>query len=257
MADAAQATVTIPGVTPDTGIGEQPGPPVIAPEQPGGWGPSAPSTKATSRSPLQGLRALSRPRSKGGGGGGRRSRPTSSGGAGGVDVRNTWQIVAGSILIPLGVVFILMAWYGSAHTAYVQQQIPYLVSGSFAGLACIVLGGLLYWAHWLYRMYDQADMHHEEQLQVLVQTLRAVTERLGDVDTRSASSLAGAAGELGLPPPPALPTRTSGYVATMTGSVYHLPSCPVVAHHPEGLRTLGTGDLSGLEPCRICLPDKR
>jgi hypothetical protein len=46
-------------------------------------------------------------------------------------------------------------------------------------------------------------------------------------------------------------------VATQSGSVYHLPDCPVVAHHPEGLRTLAAGSLGGLEPCRICLGDRR
>ncbi|HEY2430438.1 MAG TPA: hypothetical protein VGI06_15970, partial [Acidimicrobiales bacterium] len=77
-----------------------------------------------------------------------------------IDLRSTWQVAAGSFLVPLGVVVILVSWYGSAHTAYVQQQIPYLVSGSFIGLGLMFVGGLLYWAHWLYRIYDQADLNH-------------------------------------------------------------------------------------------------
>jgi len=251
MADAALATVTIPGVTPDTGVRPEPDSPQT-PASTGGW--ETPAKKDAPRSPLEGLRRLSGPRAKGGGGGGSRRRRERAGGGGGIDLRNTWQILAGSILIPLGVVFILMAWYGSAHTPYVQQQIPYLVSGAFAGLGCIFLGGLLYWAHWLYRMYDQADLHHEEQLQVLVQTLRAVTERLGtDLPPPPAVS-GGATQELGRGGAAALASGGS-YVATQTGSVYHLPNCPVVAHHPEGLRTLGPGAVGGLEPCRICLPD--
>ncbi len=83
------------------------------------------------------------------------------------DVRNSWQVIAGAILIPLGVVLILLGWYGAAHARVVQQQIPYMVSGSFIGLGCMIVGGLLFFGHWLYRIYDQADLQHEEQQRVL------------------------------------------------------------------------------------------
>jgi hypothetical protein len=255
MADAAWATVTIPGVTPDTGVRPEP----ESPQAPAPRGGQDAVSKEAPRSPLEGLRRLAGPKSRGGGGGGSRPRRERGGsGRGRIDFRNTWQILAGSILIPLGVVFILMAWYGAAHTPYVQQQIPYLVSGAFAGLGCIFLGGLLYWAHWLYRMYDQADLHHEEQLQVLVQTLRAMSDRAGS-DLPPPPALAGApSAELGRGAPAALSSPGApGYVATQSGSVYHLADCPVVAHHPEGLRALSAGSLDSLEPCRICLGDRR
>ena len=203
-----------------------------------------------------------------GSGGGRFDRFLPGGRGGdrsGFDVRNSWQVVAGSFLVPAGVVIILIAWYGAAHTRYVQQQIPYLVSGSFIGLGCMILGGLLYWAHWLYRLYDQADLNHEEMLKAFEQTLRVVADRL----TGGAGSPAGAPGS----PAPAVPGDGSptavalggrvpdpgsgAFVATATGSVYHLPSCPVVAHHGDGLRALGPDDLAGLEPCRICLAPRR
>ncbi|HUI03258.1 MAG TPA: hypothetical protein VLZ77_06935 [Acidimicrobiales bacterium] len=175
--------------------------------------------------------------------GGRIVRRALGEGPDGLDLRNAWQVVAGSVLVPLGVALILMAWFGAAHTPYVQQQIPYLVSGSFAGLGCMVLGGLLYWAHWLYRLYDQADLHHEEQIRALRQTLLAVAERLGAPDAA----------------PPASPGAPGGaegngrYVRTAEGSTYHDPGCPVVAHHPGGLRVV-EGDAGGLAPCRICAP---
>jgi hypothetical protein len=173
----------------------------------------------------------------------------------GFDVRNSWQIIAGSFLVPAGVVIILLAWYGAAHTRYVQQQIPYLVSGAFIGLGCMVLGGLLYWAHWLYRIYDQADLNHEEMMKAFEQTLRVVADRL----------TAGGPGSPAQPAPAAAPSSTVprgpapggeeiAYVATATGSVYHEPSCPVVAHHGDGLRFLGLDDIGGMAPCRICLP---
>lgn len=117
------------------------------------------------------------------------------------DLRDTWQVVAGAVLVPLGVLFILMAWYGAAHTSFVQQQIPYLVSGSFAGVGCMVLGGLLYWAHWLYRLYDQADQHHDEQLAVLRQLVAALTDRPPAEGSVPPADVAAAPGS-GLPPIP-------------------------------------------------------
>ena len=206
-----------------------------------------------SRSPLDGLKALATHRSRGGGGGGPGGRRPKSG-SGGIDIRNTWQILAGSILIPLGVVFILMAWYGAAHTAYVQQQIPYLVSGSFAGLGCLVVGGLFYWAHWLYRLYDQADLHHEEHLRAMEQMVRALVH--GGAGGSATGELAGPAGSGQVPGAFGRPDG-DGYVVTATGAVYHRPSCPIVAHHAQGLRTVGPGDLAALEACRICLPTGR
>ena len=219
--------------------------------------PAPPARGPVPRSALDGLRRL-QSRRAGPGGGGRRPRPPKRGdapGSGRIDLRNTWQIMVGSILVPLGIVFILIAWYGAAHTAYVQQQIPYLVSGSFVGLGCLVLGGLLYWAHWLYRIYDQADLHHEEQLRVLESLTKAIAERVGVPSPAAAAEPVTDPGGVApvtaghLPPTSGSPS----YVVTPSGSVYHLPSCPVVAHHTEGLRVLGPGAVADLEPCRICL----
>jgi hypothetical protein len=252
MVDTAQATITVPDLTETTGAGSEsaiPGGP--ADEGIGTRGASSASSR---------LRALAGARPRGGGGG--RSGRTRSTASGRIDLRNTWQIVVGSILVPLGVVFILMAWYGAAHTSYVQQQIPYLVSGSFAGVGCLVLGGLLYWAHWLYRLYDQADLHHQEQLQLLERALTAMSERAGSAETPprgttafSTASLAPPAGRY--PPPPGAGQRPlpPSYVVTPTGSVYHLPDCPVIAHHPEGLRSVSPAAAADLAPCRICLRD--
>jgi hypothetical protein len=156
-----------------------------------------------------------------------------------LDVRNSWQVVAGSILIPLGVVFILLAWYGAAHARVEQQQIPYMVSGSFAGLGCMVVGGLLYWGHWLYRMYDQAALHHEEQQQLMVELLKAIA-------AGSAVSVPGA--NVGV--------IEQTYMATTSGTVYHRAECPVIAHHANETRTITASSLGGLRPCQICAPDQ-
>ena len=262
-APPTEAPPSTPSWMPGDGAGSQRG---------GAGAGSSGGGTAIPRGALEGLRRLSAARPGGSGGGrGRPSRRGDSGGGGRIDLRNSWQILAGSILIPLGVVFILIAWYGAAHTAYVQQQIPYLVSGSFVGLGCLVLGGLLYWAHWLYRIYDQADLHHDEQLRVLETMTRALTERVGTLENGRGSAAVGGGGystgeptspgvaSTSLPPPPSAgasgvtSTGSVSYVVTPAGTVYHLPSCPVVAHHSEGLRVLGAAGVVDMEPCRICL----
>jgi hypothetical protein len=158
-------------------------------------------------------------------------------------VRNSWQVVVGSLLIPLGVVLILIAWDGAAHAKVDQGQIPYLISGGLGGLGCIVVGGLLYWGHWLYRIYDQADLHHQEQTRLMEQLIRA----LGATPT---------GGGGGAPPAAAGDTldESSAYYATASGSVYHRSGCPVIAHHPTDLRVLGASEVATLRPCQICDP---
>jgi hypothetical protein len=184
------------------------------------------------------------------GDGGRRDDDGGSGGGGHTrmarfaekyDIRNSWQVMVGAILIPLGVVFILLGWYGAAHARVVQQQIPYMVSGSFVGLGCMIVGGLLFWGHWLYRIYDQADLHHEEQQRVLETIAAALLAQRG-VDGSGVAVVRATGGEAG-------PTT---YYATAAGTVYHRADCAVIAHHPDDLRVLGPDGIGGMRPCQIC-----
>ncbi|HUZ43468.1 MAG TPA: hypothetical protein VMU63_03625 [Acidimicrobiales bacterium] len=165
------------------------------------------------------------------------------------DLRNTWQVAAGSVLVPLGIVIVLLAWYGSAHTPYIQGQIPYLVSGSFIGLGLMVVGGLLYWAHWLYRIYDQADLHHMEQLQrdrQLFDLLEAVLARDPEGVVRARNT--GATGSA------SAIKAESGLVTTATGTNLHRADCPIVARHRAGVRPVSAAEAKGRPPCRICQP---
>jgi len=188
------------------------------------------------------------PGGRGGGGG----RPTGGGGDEGqpkLDLRNTWQVAAGAILIPLGVIFILLGWYGAAHARVVQQQIPYMVSGSFIGLGCMVLGGLFFWGHWLYRVWDQADLHHEEQMRVLEELVRVLGGNDGSRVPQAVDVEPGAEAA-------ATPSRSSGpFYSTASGTVYHQADCPIIAHHPNDLHVLGASALAALRPCQICCPD--
>ena len=166
-----------------------------------------------------------------------------------LDLRDTWQVGAGAFLAVLGVVVILFAWYGAAHTSYVQQQIPYLVSGSFIGLGLMIVGGLLYWAHWLYRVYDQADLHHEAAMARQDELMGRLIDALesGQVPARRATSVAREAGGR-------VTAAATAFVATATGTNVHRPDCAIVTRHPQGVRRISPSDAAAMPPCRICRP---
>jgi hypothetical protein len=162
------------------------------------------------------------------------------------DIRNTWQVLAGSILIPVGVASIILAWYGAAHARVDQQQIPYLISGGFLGLGAIVAGALMYWAHWLYRIYDQSDLQHQQFLRSQAELRDALLGMAAGGDRNLNGSGTGSLG--------ARPRARSQFVATASGNNFHRPDCPIVARRPNGLREVSDRETEELQPCRICEP---
>ena len=170
------------------------------------------------------------------------------------DLRNTWQVVAGSILIPVGVAAIIMAWYGAAHARVDQQQMPYLISGGLLGLGAIVAGALLYWAHWLYRIYDQADVQHQEFMQIQTEIRDALIS--GGPRAVTGSGRRGAEQEIDVTAGAGARSDSNGseFVATASGTNFHRPDCPIVARHPRGLKAVSQKAARQLAPCRICEP---
>jgi hypothetical protein len=166
----------------------------------------------------------------------------------GWDIRNTWQVVAGAILVPVGFAIIVLGWYGAAHGRVDQQQIPYLISGGILGLAAVILGGFFFWAHWLYRIYDQAELHHQAALREQAEFNRALV-----------SALAQRGFEPSVAPKATAATRSTAseaaeFVATPTGTNFHSLSCPIVANKTDQLRQLTRAEAKSMKPCRICEP---
>jgi hypothetical protein len=169
-----------------------------------------------------------------------------------LDLRNTWQIVIGSLLLPLGIALILLAWSGAAHGRVDQQQIPYLVSGGIGGLAVVMIGCFFYWAHWLYRIYDQADLHHQESLREQRELMRSLIDAL-------ASGPRPPAGEAWTSGPERVAVSTNGtsgrtFLATPSGTNFHTAGCPMVANRGGDLRTITEHEAGQMKPCRVCEP---
>ncbi len=175
------------------------------------------------------------------------SRTQSSGGAAplrnnGYRILQVVLFVAGAVLLPLGLVVIILGWYGAAHTPYAYDQLSYLVSGGLFGLGLTFCGGFLYFGAWLARIAsDQRDSAKRLSDTLLV---------LADVVSRSAVPANGA--------PAAVPAarKDPGAVLVVAGegTTVHRADCSLVSHRDD-LRPAGP-DAPGLTACRLCKPDQ-
>lgn len=86
----------------------------------------------------------------------------------------TVMLWVGSICMGLGIVAILLGWYGAAHSTYLFQEIPYLISGGLLGVALVAGGGFLFFAAWLVRLIDENRRYTARVAQTLARVDRAL-----------------------------------------------------------------------------------
>ena len=149
--------------------------------------------------------------------------------------------VSGAVLLPLGLIVIILGWYGAAHTPYQYDQLSYLVSGGLLGLGLTFCGGFLYFGAWLARIASD----NRDTAKRLSDTLLV----LADVVSHSASVAQNATAA-------ATPAaqRDAGAVLVVAGNgrTVHRRDCSLVAHRDD-LAPAG-GDAPDLTPCRLCAP---
>jgi hypothetical protein len=66
-----------------------------------------------------------------------------------------WLEWIGMALIVFGFVAIILGWYGSSHSPYLYQEIPYLISGGLLGVALVIGGGVLVRSAWSMRQIEE------------------------------------------------------------------------------------------------------
>jgi hypothetical protein len=79
-----------------------------------------------------------------------RARPS----RGGRNIRK-WMETIGMSFIVFGFVCILLGWYGAAHSPYLYQEVPYLISGGLLGVALVIGGGIFVRSAWSMRQVEE------------------------------------------------------------------------------------------------------
>lgn len=171
-------------------------------------------------------------------------------------------VTVGAICVPVGVILIIVGWYGVAHTGFVFQQNAYLISGGMLGLGLIFIGGFAYFAYWMTRQLRASDSNTQQMLRALS---RLETQMAAVAASTAASAFAAANGKVvsgaarasggrrGTTTVAAAPSVPSApLVATERGSLLHRPDCPAVANKGH-LREIHP-DTPGYRPCLVCNP---
>jgi hypothetical protein len=167
------------------------------------------------------------------------ARLRTSGSSGDIDRK---LLLAGAVLFPLGLLLIVLAWYGASHTPYLFEQIPYLISGGLIGLGLVLASGFLYFGFWL---------------TTLIRETRQESARMGDVLSRIEVLLSeqAAVGTRGASTSQQPTSAVSGnLVATARGTMVHRADCSVVAGKSKAQLRRVRGDDPSLEPCKLCNP---
>jgi hypothetical protein len=142
----------------------------------------------------------------------------------------------GAALVGIGIPLIILGWWGAAHTPYVFEQIPYMISGGLLGVALTILGGLFYFAYWLTRQVHETR-RQSEQTEAVYRRIEAMLSSNGHGTAVAATSSS---------------MTTGDFVTTARGSMFHRPDCVVVKGRSDLQRV--SGDEKGLKPCKICDP---
>jgi hypothetical protein len=150
---------------------------------------------------------------------------------------DNWLAIAGGVLMPLGVVLVIVGWYGASHTTRLFEEIPYLISGGLLGIVLSTIGAAMYFGYWLTRI-----VAGEREM---VEVLARVEAKIDAGTVERNGSAAGAAAATASP---------GSFVATRTGSMFHRPDCPVVADRPDKELRRVKPPATGMSPCKLCAP---
>lgn len=153
-------------------------------------------------------------------------------GAGRLALGERSLMVAGGVIAPLGIMVVLLGYWGASHTPYTFEQTPYLISGGLLGLGLVFLGSFLYFTHWLTQLVKE----HRAQSSAIIDALQRLQEEVA----RGSDTL-----------PVAGEAAGASLVATARGTMAHLRDCVVVAGKPN-LRAVEA--TNGLTACRLCEP---
>jgi hypothetical protein len=150
-------------------------------------------------------------------------------------------MILGGTVASLGLIVVLLGWWGAAHSLYVFEQLPYLISGGLLGVGLIFLGAFFYFAHWMTQLVKE----HRAQSGALLEAIQRLQDQLAQQADAAVSHTSPTASTNGVH------ADTAVLVATERGTMAHRPECVVVAGK-RGLRQVTEAD--DLAPCKLCDP---
>ncbi len=62
----------------------------------------------------------------------------------------------GALVIGLGIMAVILGWYGASHSPYLYQEIPYLISGGLLGVALVIAGTAAFLGSWALRQIQES-----------------------------------------------------------------------------------------------------
>lgn len=157
--------------------------------------------------------------------------------------------VLGYVLVGLGLIALLIGWYGVSGEPVVAKQLPYVVSGGLFGVGLIVLG-----SRFLLMQELQRDSGRLDRLETMVLELHAVLLSRPDAQSMTAPAArrnGNGNGRVHAASAPLLST----YVALPGGTTYHEVGCPMLEGKEKATPLKSaTAARRGLTPCPLCEP---
>jgi hypothetical protein len=177
------------------------------------------------------------------------------------DLRRGWQAkvtrpIVGAGLGAVGVVLIILGYWGVAHESLVAKQIPYLVSGGIGGMVLVAVGAFLLGTDDVRRQLERVERLEEMvgDLHAALLHARGTAAAAPRASAASAEPIISPVGTNGPAPVPVAPAATSGLVALARGKSYHVEGCTMVAGKQAEPVDAPTVAERGLAPCPLCDP---
>ncbi|MDX6285096.1 MAG: hypothetical protein QOG53_581 [Frankiales bacterium] len=149
--------------------------------------------------------------------------------------------VLGYILVALGLLALLIGWYGVSGESIVAKQLPYIASGGLLGVALVALGGRFMLIQDLRR-----DSNRLDKLETMVNELHTALLARPDAPGRAAYTGGSAR---------ASTNGQSSYAVLPGGQSFHLPGCAMLEGKEKVSQVKSaTVEKRGLTPCPLCEP---
>ena len=143
------------------------------------------------------------------------------------------RILAAIALLVVGVVLVILGWYGTAYTNVFTEQIPYLISGGLLGSALIIVAGFL-----------ASSASLERQNRELRRDLVRAIASIGNARPAMAPAMDDE------------PRSDDGTVMVVSGGrSYHFAGCPIAEGKQARSMTVGEAAKAGFVACKLCGPE--